>query len=120
MTSGQVQQLIDAVKAASPALWAAAQHQVQAQIVQDWMWMGVFAVLTLIAASASIFGWMLESDERSSDNAGIFGIVLGVFCGLAALVCLILVGVNVNDLIAKYNAPDYAAIQNLTSLLPSP
>lgn len=73
MTSPQIQQLVDTIKTASPAI---------------------------------------------GDAVVGFGIGAIVF-GIIFVVSLVLVGCSANDLIQKATAPDYAAIQNLASLIPT-
>lgn len=117
MTSGQVQQLIDAIKSASPAIWHAAQNQVRAEIVQDWTWVAIFGILAVFALFVAVAGWVVTL--RIDDPLDNFGwAIAAIFASVLFVVALILVGVHINDLIQKIQAPDYAAIQNLTSLLP--
>jgi len=118
----QVQQLIDAVKSVSPGLWAAAQHQVQVQIEQDWMWGGLCLGLTAIAFMLSVLSFVMlrRSYDDHRYNGGVIGWTVGcMLLGCVGILFVILAAVNFNDLIAKYNAPDYAAIQNLANLLPT-
>lgn len=121
MSQSQVQQLIDAVKAASPALWAAARHQVQAQIAVDWFWVWTLSIvigilLAVIAAGTVILCFATDSYNDNRDFIGGMMMVLGA---VGILIFGFALAWDITDLIQKLNAPDYAAIQNLTNLIPT-
>lgn len=121
MTTGQVQQLIDAVKSASPAIWAAAQHQVQAQITQDWIWIAIFALVSVVSGIVIGTGvFLLRSSNDRYDDSRFAGALMIVLASIAFITALVFLGAFVSDLIAKTQASDYAAIKNLTDLIPAP
>lgn len=126
MSQDILNQLVQFVKDASPKVWAAAQHQVFAQVVNDV----VQIILALILLVASIVGvvkfvklirWGLQGKGTSlTDNRegwqiiGGVGIAISLILALVALACISTI---VSDLIQKLLAPDYATIQVLADLI---
>lgn len=115
MNSDQVQQIIDMFKGASPVLWSAAQHQVQADIISDYLLGGIFLLLTCICIVASVMFFRIYRRSGMSGEAAVVGITIATVVGICTFICVL---VCANDLIYKLGAPDYAAIQHLSELVP--
>ena len=105
-----LEQLVEGIKQASPMLWAAAQHKVEAQIQQDVYGMWICACLALIGWTLVLldtFGAIPDSD------AG--GIVLGGITGLGGTAGLIAAFLDYRLLVM---ARDWYAIKALAELSP--
>jgi hypothetical protein len=120
MTPSQVQQLIDAVKAASPLLWNSARQQVNADILSDIVMSVIMVVLLAwciyvaqrsITAARQFEAAHIDSVNWNWGIASIFAVFAVVFA--------VLLLININDLIYKATSPDYATLQHIRDLIPS-
>lgn len=120
MTAAQVQQLIDLVKGASSVLWQAALHQVYASIITNFIEAGFVLILAIALAIASTKFWKAGSNVRARDKyADDVAWTLGsVMTGLGSIVAIIVAFVLAMQAVQMLLAPDYAAIQQLTNLIP--
>jgi hypothetical protein len=128
VSTNQVQQLIDAVKSASPVLWQAARQQVQADLVANLLlaliWLALATGMVVTAIKLGRWGKRLAAKnadiERSYDRSDAWlaatgGSVLTAILALTFTICVM------SDLWAAWfdwQAPNFAAIHQLMGLLP--
>lgn len=110
-----LEQLVEAVKQASPALWAAAQHKVQADIAAQHFWEVFFIWSAAIAAvlAITIFATAMLTDGLDDGFAGVF-----LFFLFVAVVAGALATVNHVDVVRMRAAPDWYAVKAIAELSP--
>lgn len=106
-----IEQLVEAVKQASPALWAAAQHKVQADIAVDLMAIKIGIAMVVVGAIGLALALFLDLDFESATPLAIISFGLGAVGGIVTLMCVL-------ELKALTTAPDWYAIKALTELSP--
>jgi|GEM_PF-3754084 len=112
MTAQQVQQLIDLVKGASTVLWKAALEQVYATLVLDAVWVVLFTVLFVVGVRLCRQNGSAWNDVNWSTACS--KLLVGAILTVSFLPLLY----NITGLVQLIIAPDYAAIQKLTELVP--
>ncbi len=105
--------VIEAVKNASPVLWAAAQEKVQADIVNAhfWMmvWIGIAAILGVVFLVLLALGFITAQEEVAGP---------AVFCLIVGLVSLLPAAACYTDILVREKAPQWYALQALVELSP--
>ena len=102
-----LEQLVEAVKQASPAMWAAAQAKVQADMtVSFWLiWVG----LAVLVGCVGLVVW-----DALVWNEGLAA-ALGIVCGIGALLFAV---INWSIYTGMRLAPEWYAIKALAELSP--
>jgi hypothetical protein len=109
-----LQQLIDLVKSAAPALWEIALRQVQVRVVIDIIWLiGMLAAAVGLAIALRGGFRKYQSQEHNiySDDFGLW--MLLIFEGVAELVLLGITISLITEIISYSMNPNYYAIQVL-------
>ncbi len=112
--------VVEAVKVASPALWAAAQQKVRANMLSDWTAL-LLSIIIILAAFLLVRKTQKIADKHEGyDRYGAPGwLIPAAVGGWVAGVTALLVGiVSIFDLVQLYNAPDWYAIKALMQLTP--
>lgn len=110
-----LEQLVEAVKQASPALWAAAQHKVQAEMLDAFVGMAFAVLVFWIARRIEGHLGRIESDEGLEGGLAIVGRV--VAC-LAMFVAAFAFFSCASSLGQRVVAQDWFAIKALADLSP--
>jgi uncharacterized protein YqgC (DUF456 family) len=106
-----IEQLVEAVKTASPMLWAAAQNKVQADLLA-WVCVLVLAMIALpLCAYALVWASKRPGYSDSAFGAQLIGGLIGVLAALAAPGALV-------EIVTLYVARDWYAIKALVELSP--
>jgi len=107
-----LQQLIEAVKSASPAMWEAAQQSVKANIAVAQFWESIGLGILAIGCVGIVLGIILSVTVDNFDFLG-----LSLFSVLPALGGLIMWGACHAEIIRLETAPNWYAIEALRRLV---
>ena len=106
--------LIEFVESASPVIWAAAQQQVWANIIETAVWLGIIGILFLVCLVTSIYCIRRIRQHRYHEDW-----TVGAWFAVAGTVLLFLIsGGLLADFLKMLNNPLWYAIKILGELVP--
>jgi hypothetical protein len=109
-----IEAVIEAVKSASPTLWAAAQQKVQADIANAHFWMWAAAVIAGLSLLATVLLiWVAFSDKGDEGLLGGAVVFLVLMLGAG-----VVSAIHYTNVMVREKAPQWYAIKALAELSP--